>query len=109
MKKDSKIEKKIKLKPIVYEAQSIDITSTTPDEWLKNLKIFKNIFLGKTFRAEKCTLENAEVLEFNESASILKAASQNPLIIKNEILGFRVHCAACRFLGICVEIPGVGV
>lgn len=97
IKKDSKIKKNFQLTPVVYEAQAIDIISTTPDQWLKNLDIFKDIFFGKTFRAEKCTIENAEVLEFNETATSLTATSQNPLIIKNEILGFKVYCGALSF------------
>jgi hypothetical protein len=97
IQKDSKIKKNFKLTPVVYEAQAIDITSTTPDQWLKNLEIFKDIFLGKTFRAEKCIIENPEILEFNEAIAVLKATSQNPLIIKNDVLGFKVYCGALSF------------
>jgi carboxypeptidase-like protein len=97
VKMDSKIKKNFKLIPLVYEVSAIDISSSIPEEWLKNLEIFKNVFLGQTFRAQQCRIENPEVLDLQEKSGLLTATAVQPLIIFNEVLGYKIHCNSLTF------------
>ena len=95
--KDSKIIHNFALRPFIYESSAIDVSATIPEQWLKNLEKFKDIFLGQSFRADYCKIENPEVLNFNDSTYIFKANIQNPLIIKNNILGYKIYCNSLDF------------
>jgi len=95
--KKSKIRHNFALRPVIYKTHPIDVIANFPDNWLKNLDKFKDKFLGQTFRADYCELENPEVLNFNDSTYILKASIQNPLIIKNAILGYKIYCNSLDF------------
>ncbi len=98
VKKNQDLNLNFKLKPVVYEVQPIDITSTVPDDWLKNLAKFKYIFLGKTFRSSECIIKNAEVLDFQrENTFVLTATSEKPLLIENHTLGFKINCILVDF------------
>ena len=97
MSKDSHLKQDFKLDPLVYEGSEIGITASIPEEWLKNLETFKEIFLGKTFRTEYCKIENPEILEFKYESGILNATSREPLIVTNEILGYKIYCNSLMF------------
>jgi hypothetical protein len=95
--KDSNIKQNFKLTPIIYEVSSIDISAPIPEQWLSDLEKFKIIFLGKTFRAKECVIENPEVLDFQSKSGTLSAIAQKPLTIKNKLLGYKIYCSSLNF------------
>ena len=95
--KETHINQDFKLNPLVYEGSEIGIISSIPEEWLNNLEKFKKVFLGKSFRANKCKIENPEILDFNEEAGILHATAHEPLIVTNEVLGYKIFCNSLMF------------
>lgn len=95
--KSSNIKHNFVLRPIIYEWPAIDITSTIPEQWLKNLKTFKDKFLGQSFRSEECLMLNPEVLNFRNESNILFASIEKPLIIINQNLGYKIYCNSLDF------------
>ncbi|WP_370087055.1 carboxypeptidase-like regulatory domain-containing protein [Ekhidna sp.] len=62
------------------------------NSWLAHYTTFKKELLGQSENAEKCVIENPEVLNFtyDESNDILRAFTQHPLQIRNDALGYRI-------------------
>jgi hypothetical protein len=66
-------------------------------EWLANLKIFKERFIGQSENARFCTFENANVLSFDNKDGMLEAFADSTLIITNNGLGYRVKIALDKY------------
>lgn len=87
-----------RLKPKDYELPSIEITSSHPVDWDKNLEKFKERFLGTSPFAQECRMENTEYINFKWSSStVLTASSEKPLIIYNDALGYKIECSLISF------------
>ena len=76
---ETNILDEVVLKPTKYD-----------DEWRRNLKTFKNTFLGRTKLAASCEILNPKVLHFetNQEKGTLNATSREPLKIVNKGLGY---------------------
>ncbi len=72
------------------EMQEIVVREKRPKKWLQNLEVFKEQFIGITRNAAKTTIENPEVLDFENDGDKLIATTRAPLIIENGALGYRI-------------------
>ncbi|MDB5286805.1 MAG: hypothetical protein JWR05_1754 [Mucilaginibacter sp.] len=87
----------ITLQPNIQQLSEVVIK---PDvEWFKNLEIFKKQFLGENDNAQKCKILNAERISliYNKKTYILKASSDDLLIIDNSVLGYRLTYLLANF------------
>jgi len=97
--KDSHVELKFRLKPVIYEVEATEVIADFPTEWLRDLKHFTKLFIGQSEFAENCELKNPEVVDFTWSASgIMRASAQKPLMIINHSLGYRIRCVLVTFI-----------
>ncbi|WP_128548600.1 carboxypeptidase regulatory-like domain-containing protein [Larkinella soli] len=67
-----------------------------PKGWERHLRQFKKQFFGEPFGGQ-CLLVNSEVLHFKEEKDHLYATANEPLIIENQALGYRVIYALQHF------------
>jgi hypothetical protein len=84
---------KVYLKPKVYDLNTVVITSSTSGmSREKKEKLFKKEFLGTSYSASKCTIENLSDVNliYRESSKTLEAYSDDPLIIHNPYLGYKI-------------------
>ena len=83
----------ISLEQKIYDIKEV-VVSGKPlgKERKKNLKIFKNNFIGTTSNAKKCYILNEKDITFNYYADIdtLKAFASNPILIENRALGYNL-------------------
>lgn len=88
-------EKKVvnfSLKPIHYEFNSIDVEDKIPQEWIKQLVQFKKLLLGNNIFAEECKILNEYRIDFIENDAVFLARLEEPLIIENNALGYKINC-----------------
>ncbi len=81
----------IKLKIKVKELEEVRISTEVDRKWNKNVKKFKHAFLGETDNRQKCDIINPHVIEFVSEKDMLKAYSDDLLIVENMATGYRVH------------------
>jgi hypothetical protein len=87
-----------RLKARSYELNSIEIISDKPKEWQDNLKTFKNLFLGQNEYSSECIIDNEVKLEFDKKGNNTLCASINePLIIYNHYLGYKIYSILLNF------------
>ncbi|GAB3938579.1 carboxypeptidase-like regulatory domain-containing protein [Larkinella terrae] len=67
-----------------------------PKGWERHLRQFKKEILGEPFGGQ-CVLVNSEVLHFKEDKDHLYATANEPLIIDNQALGYRLIYALQHF------------
>lgn len=94
----SNLHLNIKLIPQEISLSEISVTEERPEEWLQNLALFKKLFLGKSRFANQCFIENEYHLDFSEVNKKLIASCNQPLIIVNNALGFRIKCVLVKFI-----------
>lgn len=86
------------LKPKVQELGKVVVVDKRPKQWLRDLRKFKDYFLGKTKNATQTTLLNPEVMEFSKESDTFVASSLKPLEIRNEAMGYHITFHLDRFL-----------
>jgi hypothetical protein len=83
----------IYLEPKVFELDEI-LVSAKPNKKAraKNLKLFKSVFIGETYNSKRCEILNEDdiQLQITSNGDTLKVFSSNPIIIKNDALGYTV-------------------
>lgn len=88
-----------KIKQKSYELNPVEVISEKPKEWQKNLETFRNLFLGSTEYADNCIIENEIKIDFKKKdEDILSASVDEPLIIDNQSLGYRIYCVLLSFI-----------
>ena len=84
----------IKLKEKEKELESVAVVSTNEvkDGFTKYGQFFTNEFIGKSTNSKQCTIQNPDVLHFffYKKKNKLKITSTEPLIVKNNALGYNV-------------------
>jgi len=92
MSKPGVIQLEINLKPDSRELGAVMVLGKKNKKWKKNLIEFKRTFLGISSNAKTCKILNEEVLyfDYNEEGDILQAYADEPLIIENRALGYKV-------------------
>jgi CarboxypepD_reg-like domain/TonB-dependent Receptor Plug Domain/MG2 domain len=66
----------------------VQVKAKKDKKWEKQLKYFKNAFFGFSDFAEKCTIENAWVLDFDDTQTEFKANASQPIKVLNQALGY---------------------
>ena len=84
---------KIILEPEVIALQETVVQTMSKKDWEYYYQTFIKLFLGSNDAAKKTKIENAKDLRFNynKKTKELKASSRNPLIIKNDYLGYKIE------------------
>ncbi len=87
-----KLEIKLKEKEKELEVVSIKSSNEVIDGMEKYGQFFKDEFIGKTANGKKCSINNPEALHFffSKKKNRLKITATEPLIIKNEALGYNI-------------------
>ncbi|MFC5409600.1 carboxypeptidase-like regulatory domain-containing protein [Larkinella bovis] len=67
-----------------------------PKNWERHLRQFKKLLFGEPFGGQ-CLLVNSEVLHFKEEKNRLYATADEPLLIENQALGYRLIYALQHF------------
>ncbi|MEJ7560833.1 MAG: carboxypeptidase-like regulatory domain-containing protein [Pedobacter sp.] len=67
-----------------------EVIITGDGQRLKYLTTFKKFFLGESENAKRCKILNLEVLNFSLEKQILRASTNDFLLIENPVLGYTV-------------------
>jgi hypothetical protein len=79
------------MKPKVFELNEVVVSSKSRAwERQKNLRLFKNAFLGTTRNSHDCIITNEKDIILKSENDILKAYSLNPISIDNRPLGYKI-------------------
>jgi len=67
--------------------------------WYDNLEVFKEHFLGRSWIARTCKLLNPEalVIDFDHNTGLLSVRANEPLLIENTALGYRLEYLLTEF------------
>lgn len=84
------IKDTIWLQPNHLELEEIVVAANRSNKWKKRYKQFKKVFLGEDKVANKCSIENPEVLRFEEKDGQVIATATDLLQIKNPQLGYEL-------------------
>ncbi|WP_309547102.1 carboxypeptidase-like regulatory domain-containing protein [Spirosoma foliorum] len=83
------------LKPSEQTLDAVTVRGN-PKQWERHLRQFKKQLFGEPFGSQ-CLLVNSEVLNFKEDKDHLYATANEPLIIENQALGYRLIYALQHF------------
>ncbi|MVM33747.1 TonB-dependent receptor plug domain-containing protein [Spirosoma sp. HMF4905] len=77
--------------PLKPSEQTLDAVTVrgNPKQWERHLRQFKKQLFGEPFGSQ-CLLVNSEVLNFKEDKDHLYATANEPLVIDNQALGYRL-------------------
>lgn len=94
-----KLSFKLKEKEKELETVSIVSSNEVKDGLAKYGDFFKAAFIGKTNNSKLCNIQNPEVLHFffSKKKNRLKIMASEPLVIKNEALGYTIKYALDSF------------
>ncbi|RCR69449.1 carboxypeptidase-like regulatory domain-containing protein [Larkinella punicea] len=84
-----------RLEPSVQMLDAVTIRGN-PKGWERHLRQFKKLLFGEPFGGQ-CVLVNGEVLDFKEDKGHLHATANEPLIVENQALGYRLIYALQHF------------
>ncbi|WP_317046737.1 carboxypeptidase-like regulatory domain-containing protein [Spirosoma pollinicola] len=84
-----------RLKPSEQTLDAVTVRGN-PKHWERQLRQFKKQLFGEPFGGQ-CLLVNSEVLNFKEDKEHLYATANEPLIIENQALGYRLIYALQHF------------
>ncbi|HZY81210.1 MAG TPA: carboxypeptidase-like regulatory domain-containing protein [Cyclobacteriaceae bacterium] len=85
------ISYKIILKPAANRLSEIVVRSrSSRNEWLANLALFKEHFIGLSENSKLCTIENQDILDFDKKDNVLTASADTAVYIMNKGLGYRL-------------------
>jgi hypothetical protein len=79
------------LEPTVLESEGVTVEAERDEKWQERYEKFVRLFIGETPNAQKTTITNPEVLDFEQKLGRFEAFARGPLIIENEGLGYRVE------------------
>lgn len=83
----------VQLQPKTYELKAVVISAKESENIRKaNFPIFRREFLGNNWNAQHCKIMNEKdiLLSYDDENQILKAFSDHPVQIHNEILGYKM-------------------
>ncbi len=94
-----KINIRLKEKEKELEVVSVVSSNEVLDGLTKYGQFFKDEFIGKSTNSKQCSIENPEVLHFffSKKKNRLKITATEPLIIKNNALGYNIKYALDSF------------
>jgi len=82
----------IKLKSKVLQGEKVTVSAEIPEEWLRNLKIFKKILFGIKDIAKECDIKNPEIINFDyvRTSGRFRAFTEYPVTLINNALGYEI-------------------
>lgn len=80
----------VELIPSDNQLTEVQVKSKRDKKWEKQLKKFRTYFLGESNFADKCEIENAWVIDFEEKEDGFYAKALEPIKIKNLALGYNI-------------------
>lgn len=93
------VKRNFYLKRKVFKINEITVDDKGVDEWRKNLKIFKEQFIGILHNSIFTQLLNPYAINFTKTDDgWLSAKTNEPLILKNDILGYDIKYYMDTFL-----------
>lgn len=89
----------IKLQPKDNELQAVIVSHYDKEGWKKWGDVFTTAFIGSSVYAGKCSIINKDILHFtyNEESKLLYGYADEPLIIENKSLGYRIYVSLSDF------------
>jgi hypothetical protein len=80
------------LKPLDNQLDAITVTTHRRGgtERAKQVELFTTFFIGRSQNARFCRLLNPQAISFSQSTDTLHATAQEPLLIENKALGYRI-------------------
>lgn len=94
---DEKIKIEFAIEPTFYKFNQIDVSDEIPEKWRNQLKYFKKLFLGDNKFAEDCIIKNEYKINFYEDDNRFIAEVNEPLIIINNALGYKIEGVLKKF------------
>lgn len=87
------------LKPRENQLGAVTVTARRQrnSERAKQLAVFTDYFIGTSANASQCRLINPQMLAFRQTADTLIATSEEPLLIENKALGYRLKIQLSQF------------
>jgi hypothetical protein len=91
--KELPLQIRAQLKPKAQELQTVFVEPFEKDGWKKWGQFFKENFIGTSAFAGKCEIKNYKTLRFrfSKSKNKLTVIADEPLIIENKALGYKVQ------------------
>jgi len=88
---------KIQLNVNSKELSEVIVVGKRGKQWKRNYAHFLKIFLGKSKNVKKTEITNPHELNFALEKKVLTANAENPLIIKNQALGYDIDYSLATF------------
>ncbi len=88
------LNSRLKLRTVTLD--ELEVVSSNK-EWKHNFEFFKKEFLGRTDFSDQTEITNSWVLDFKKKNTALTATAQQPLIIINRALGYKIHTELVQF------------
>lgn len=105
--KDREVNFRLELQ--VVEVGAIEVVAEQSKKWDRDLKKFKEGFLGASSNAEDCRILNLEVLDFDtDSEGAFVAVAAQPLVIDNQALGYHIEYDLEDFRALAGEVEFKG-
>lgn len=87
----SKIKQDFFLKKKVIQFDEIIVKDEIDEQWRKNLKIFEAQFIGILKNSSSTHIQNPYIINFNtDDDGWLVAKAEEPILVKNETLGYKI-------------------
>jgi hypothetical protein len=93
------IIRNIDLSPRLISLGDVEVSANDRREWQTNFELFSRAFLGEGSDARQCVVTNPDALTFQTGpdAGELRAAANEPLLVVNRSLGFRLAISLSAF------------
>jgi len=84
-------EVNFELMPISYKLSDVNVVAERDEEWLENMRRFRNNFIGTSENSENCIIINREIIEFKIlNNGDLTASAPATINILNDALGYKI-------------------
>ncbi len=97
LKGEKELTQNFSLIEVIYNLDEINVKAELPKKWLNQLEFFRELFLGNNQFAGDCIIENETKLEFYEDENYFKASINEPLLVLNNALGYKINCVIRSF------------
>ncbi len=98
LSKNENITITFKLEPTTYQFGQIEITGGSNERWKDQLNIFKKYIIGENEFSDRCKILNEDKIEFKEKNNRLTASINEPLMVNNVALGYKIECILYSFI-----------
>lgn len=86
----------LRLRPDLIQMEAIEVRASN-DDWLSALAVFREHFIGSTQFGRQTEILNPEVLDLKYESGLLTGRSEQPLLIENRALGYKLYIELDEF------------